>query len=71
MRGEFIIFVISGRASSREPGIQSGFGAPLPLKGGGLGWGSADSSPIPPATPSPTLPLSGGGRQDLPAWALP
>ncbi len=68
MRGEFIIFVIPGRASSREPGIQTA--VTLPLKGGGLGWGSADSSPVPPATPSPILPLSGGGRQGLPSWTL-
>jgi hypothetical protein len=37
----------------------------LPLKGGGLGWGSADSRFLPPATPTPTLPLSGGWRSAL------
>ena len=35
----------------------------LPLEGGGLGRGSTDSPPVPPATPSPTLPLSGGGSE--------
>jgi hypothetical protein len=38
-------------------------GCSLPLKGGGLGWGSADSRYLPPATASPTLPLSGGGSR--------
>ncbi len=36
----------------------------LPLKGGGLGWGSPDSQQtprVPPAIPSPTLPFSRGG----------
>ncbi len=31
------------------------------LQGGGLGWGSADLRFLPPATPSPTLPLQGEG----------
>ncbi len=39
---------------------------PPPSSGGGLGWGSADSPQAPrlrPATPSPTLRLSGRGRR--------
>ena len=49
----------------------------LPLQGGGLGWGSADSWGsansrfLPPATPSPTLPLSGGGSRRTCIGLLP
>src|SRR5580704_9682434 len=32
-----------------------------------MGWGSSDSPFLPPATPSPTLPLSGGGRSGAPS----
>ena len=47
---------------------------PLPLKGGGLGRGSADAPhplSVRPATPTPTLPLSGGGQQPFCLAAIP
>ncbi len=43
----------------------------LPLKGGGLGRGSAaapQSQRVRPATPTPTLPLSGGGSRTVAAF---
>jgi hypothetical protein len=43
----------------------------LPLKGGGLGRGSAatpQTQSMRRATPAPTLPLSGGGGSDAPAF---
>jgi hypothetical protein len=54
-------FTVPARVDAKEGGIRAVNS--LPPKGGGLGWGSANSRYLPPATPSPTLPLKGGGSR--------